>query len=271
MIIDVHHHLIREPEYVDRLVEECDRLGIDKVCLFGVDVLPGNLFSAMNTDAPPAPPVTNDDVEQACSRYPDRLIPFGYLRLGRDAPGLVDQLHRRGFRGLKFSFPLTNYGDHAYYPIYERAEKYRMPCLFHTGMAGRWPTDGRYDLSVAGMQPVYLDGIARKFPGLIIIAAHLGNGYHLEAAWMARIHPNVYLDMTMAKTGWLPQKGPEFLRELLWWPGAYDKLVFGTDVHYTEMGYMLRFQCHLMEGLNISAESLSGFLGHRVARFLGLM
>jgi predicted TIM-barrel fold metal-dependent hydrolase len=271
MIVDVHHHLQNEPDYADRLIDECDRLRIDKVCLCGVDVLPGNCVSPLVMRGKPTPPVNNDDVERVCKQYPDRLIPFGYIRLGRDKPETVDMLHTRGFLGLKFMFPLSHYGDHAYYPVYERAEKYGMPCLFHTGMCGCWPTDSQFDITSVGMQPVYLDGVARKFPNLSMIAAHLGNGYHTEAAWMARIHPNIYLDITMGKGGWLPMKGPEFLRDLLYWPGAYEKLVFGTDVHYTDMEYMYDLQSHFMNCLNASPETLRWFFGNRVASMLGLL
>jgi predicted TIM-barrel fold metal-dependent hydrolase len=269
VIIDVHHHLLDEADYVPRLLDECDRLSIDRVCLFGVSTLPGNFFSKGARLAPTAP-VTNLEVERACTQHPDRLIPFGFVRPGYDPPELVDELYDRGFKGLKLMYPRTAYDDRANYPVYERAEKRGLPCLFHTGFVMRVSSDGANDVSSNGMQPVHLDAVARRFPDLAIIAAHLGNGYHIEASWLARMNPNVYLDLTMARYGWRAQVGPHFIRELLWWPGAWERIVFGTDVHHSEMEHMLKEQRQLFGALNIPQETQERIFGATMARLLGL-
>lgn len=46
------------------------------------------------------------------------------------------------------------------------------------------------------MRPIYLDTIARAFPDLKIIGAHLGNPWYQEAAEVARWNPNVFFDLT---------------------------------------------------------------------------
>ena len=39
MIVDAHAHYLNEPDYLEKLVEEYQRLGIDKVCLSGLGSL----------------------------------------------------------------------------------------------------------------------------------------------------------------------------------------------------------------------------------------
>ena len=105
-------------------------------------------------------------MEEAFRRYPDRLVGLGYVRLGRDDAALVDELFGRGFKGLKFTCPLENYDHKAYYPIYGRAEELGMPALFHSGIVTTQEKGRMWDVSSARMRPVFLDAIARAFPGL---------------------------------------------------------------------------------------------------------
>jgi hypothetical protein len=43
---------------------------------------------------------------------------------------------------------------------------------------------------------MYLDTLAREFPDLTLVGAHLGNPWYDEAAEAARWNPNLYFDMT---------------------------------------------------------------------------
>ena len=90
-------------------------------------------------------------------------------------PSIVDELGDMGFRGLKTIRPLENYDSKSYYPFYERAEARNMPILFHTGQLFRAPGSGSRaeDVSTARMMPWMLDPIARAFPKLTLIGAHL--------------------------------------------------------------------------------------------------
>ncbi len=266
MIIDAHHHLLNLRDYLPRLLEESARLGIDRVCVSALSDFP--LLFSDGTDLPGT--VSNDDVQRAFERHPDRIVGFGYFRLGRDDPGLVDQLHARGFKALKVTRPTANYDDPSYYPVYEWAERLGMPILFHTGMLVRTADDARYGASSARMRPVFLDTVARAFPGLNLIAAHLAVPWHVEAAEVARFNPNVYLDLTGAKGGWRSRKSISFYEELFFWPGAYEKIVFGTDVHWSEMEWVLWDQRRIFDDLHLDRETQGKIFGGTMARLLGL-
>ena len=123
-------------------------------------------------------------------------------------------------------------------PLYARAASLNLPMLFHLGIVARGPRDRFLDVSMARMRPVHLDRIARNFPELNIVGAHLGNPWYDEAGEVARMHPNVFFDLTGST---LKKKTPEFIDGILWWHKnaqygkmgdnhPYQKIIFGTDV-----------------------------------------
>src|SRR5262249_24761587 len=90
------------------------------------------------------------DVLAAMKQYPKRFVGLGSIRLDDpQAVSLVDKFHEAGFRGLgELTGPLKSYDDKSYMPIYERAEKYAMIVLFHTGIVMRPNPDTPADVSV---------------------------------------------------------------------------------------------------------------------------
>jgi predicted TIM-barrel fold metal-dependent hydrolase len=254
MIIDAHTHLYNDEGYLEGLVAEYQRLGIAKGCLSGL----GPLFDLAGNDA----------VEAAIRRYPNIIIGFGYVRLGQDGPELVEELYQRGFRGLKFTCPLANYDDRAYSPIYARAEALGMPALFHCGIVNPARKGREWDVSSARMRPVYLDTVARAFPGLNLICAHMGVPWFEEATTIARLVSNVYLDITGAPRGWRAMKSAAFFQELLCWDGAWNKIIWGTDVHYRDMGATLNRDLALAGELGLSEKQRDNLFGGTIARLL---
>lgn len=244
-LIDGHAHLEAEPGYAENLLRECDRLGIERVCISGL----GSAFEMAD----------NDDVAAAVRKHPDRLIGFRYLRLGLHRVQDVDLAVDSGFRGLKFTIPLRPYDDPEYFPVYERAQQYGLPCLFHTGIV----TTKRYVRGVASvhMRPVHLDTIAHEFPRLNLICAHLGMPWYEEAAAVARILPNVYVDLSGAPLGWRAQKDAAFFRALFYRTDVWAKVIWGSDVHYRDLQAALNRDVTLVEDLGLPAEHRSAFFG----------
>ena len=159
----------------------------------------------------------------------------------------MDRFHAAGFRGLgEITGPLKNYDDRSYWPIYERAEKYGMIILFHTGIVNRTHPEIPSDVSVDRMRPTTLDGIARRFPKLTLIGAHLGNPDYAWAAEITRWNPNLYFDLSGSSLI-KKQDDPTFWKSIFWWsgivsphtpanaPNAFERLVFGSDVFNGEL------------------------------------
>jgi predicted TIM-barrel fold metal-dependent hydrolase len=265
MIIDAHHHLPADWEpYMEELRAVCGRVGIDRVC---ATALVGPQYA------------TNEQLVEALRQHGDFLIGYGYYRLGADEPGLVDELHAAGCRGMKFIWPLVNYDDDSALPAYERCEALGMPALFHLGLV--WPNaqDKARDVSSGRMQAIQLDRIARHCPNLAVLGAHLGNpDYHI-AGELARLHKNVYFDLTGST---LKKKRPEFIGEIFWWGRTarygnvgygippYQKIIFGTDVGPEEVEDIYGDYQRVLAYLEVSAEDRRMIMGGTAERLFGV-
>ncbi len=267
MIIDAHHHAGAEPGYAEKLLDQCDRLNIDKVCLFGA----GRTSALLGLS-------DNDNVAAVMGEHGDRIIGFACFDLGIDPPEKIDQFVGQGFKGIKFINPLKNYDDRSFYAVYERIEAAAIPAIFHLGIVSRTADDKQFDIDNTRHRPIYLDTIARAFPNLTIIGAHLGNPWYEEAAMACRWNSNLYFDLTGST---LKCKSASFLAGLLWWTpttryrdplgrDAWEKIVFGSDVSQDEIGDVLNDYKRVMTELNLPTNIQTGVLGNTMATILGL-
>ena len=257
MIIDSHVHLGDEPGFVGDLLKECDRLGIDKVCLLG----------------------RMDKLTKAVSESPDRILPLAEIRLGYDPGTIVDDVADAGMKGLKIINPRKNYDDEEYFPYYERAQTHGLPILFHLGIVARQPSDYAPDRNSNRMRPIYLDYIARCFPDLKIIGAHLGNPWYEEASMSARWNSNLWYDLSGST---LKKKTPEFIRGLFWWDKPdhpykahggkhpFEKIVFGTDVAIEWMEDVMNDYKNLCVAMEVPQEYRDKIFGLTAAEIFGL-
>ncbi|MGH9326555.1 MAG: amidohydrolase family protein [Terriglobia bacterium] len=257
MVIDFHAHFPRQDNFLPRLLESLPKAGIDRICLCSAGEELGH--------------VSNAEVRSAFEKYPGQIIGLAHVRLGVDSADVVDECVRQGFRGIKIINPLAPYDDASYFPLYERMERHHLPVLFHTGIVKR--IEGRQrNVSSTHMTPARLDAVARSFPALNIVAAHLGAPWHEEASMMARIHPNFYVDLTGAYWGgWRANKGPDFYRYHFFWPDAWKKVVFGTDIlQVEELEAAKRVHDQIFEPLGLDKEILEAIYGGTAARLLRL-
>jgi hypothetical protein len=180
--------------------------------------------------------------------HPDRLIGFGDIKLDDpDALNEIDRFHQAGFLGLgEITTTQKNYDDPAYWPLYDRADKYHMILLFHTGIVNRLHPEQPANISFDRSRATRLDLIARHWPRLTIIGAHLGNPDYAEAGEIGRWDPNLFFDLS--GTTLIKKKDDyRFFRSIFWWTGvvsphtpasgtsAFEKIVFGSDVFGGEL------------------------------------
>lgn len=259
MVIDFHAHYPKgDPDFPERLVERMSEAGIDRICLFSAGEALGH--------------VSNEEILKAARRHPDRIIPFALVELGLDAPERVDGFAAEGFRGFKITNPRSAYDDEAYFSVYERMERTGLPLLAHTGILMRFPQERGMRVNSNWMRPICLDAVVRSFPGLNVVGAHLGAPWHEEASMMARMHPNYYVDLTGACWGgWRVNKTPEFFRYHFFWEGAWNKVLFGTDIlALDELIPSKRYHDEMMRPLELSDETMANVYGNTAARLLGL-
>lgn len=191
-IINVHTHLHRHQD-IDARVRLWREHGLRKV---GILCMPEYPPAAKRA----ADGYTNEEFLPLMHTYADIMYGMGAVNLFRepDGPDKVDWLKEHGFTGLKCISAYYPYNHEAYFPIYARAEELGMPVLFHTGWLAS-PldgTDGALGIDADSYRPYLLDKIARAFPNLKLIGAHLGKPHTEEALQMLDVYPNVYYDFS---------------------------------------------------------------------------
>lgn len=243
---DAYRDFSRQYQQVDHFLALMDENGVDySVVLAEVAPLTTGI-------------ATNEMVADFCGGNP-RLIPFCTFNpftdfnMGEQLSKLVTQ---QGFKGVKL-YPTYNYfypNDSALYPLYAVAEKLEIPILFHTGSSVFKNSRIKYG------NPIFYDDVAVDFPNLKIVMAHGGRGpWYDEAFVMARLHPNVYIDVT----GLPPQKLLTYFPDL---GRLAHKFIFGTDWPSVDV----KKNIELVRQLPITAQAIDQILGENAKRILGL-
>lgn len=241
--VEVLNSVLRSPQ---AMLQYLDEQGIDyAVCLAETNPL--------TTGTSP-----NERVAQFCS-YSDRLIPFANINpyIDRDLSKGVQHCKELGFVGLKL-YPSYQYfypNDSRLYPLYEKAEELGLPVIFHTGSSTFPGARLKYS------DPLFLDDIAIDFPGLTIVMAHSGRGFWYDRAFfLARLHKNIYMDIT----GLPPHKLPKLFPDL---EKISEKVIFGSDWPAI---IDIATNIATIRALPYSEQTKNKIIGLNAARLLGL-
>ena len=248
MIIDAHVHLypdsiaekaagsigtfyampVRYDGSARTLLRVCGAAGVDRCVLCSVatapaQVRPINVFLAAEKDR------------------------LGFAALGALHPQMtetqlieeLDFMHAEGLSGAKLhpDFQRFHADDPAVFFIYEALAAYRLPLLLHAG-------DSRYDFS----SPQRVANVAKAFPGLTLVAAHLGGWSEWEES--ARLLPgcgNVLVDTSSSLYSLAPERARQVIRAF----GA-ERVLFGTDYPMWDATDELR----MLRGLGLTEEEL---------------
>ena len=261
-VIDVHMHYNRRANYFEDLDRTYRAL---------------HARACVNSGLPDLPAI------QAAAKKYSTVIPFGRIRL--DDPRALDDLkafHDAGVKGIKIHSPEKNYDDWSYFPIYERAQQYGFVLLMHTGISSRNDQTKATKASFARMRPSFLSSVARAFPKLQIVGAHLGNPWYDEAAEAARWDTNLHFDLT-GSTLFKLQSNPLRFKEIFWWSAgsagrhslqtdvhAFEKIVFGTDEDPLNLADNIGRYKKMLDACGVPAASQAKIMGGTVARILGL-
>ncbi len=124
------------------------------------------------------------------------------IRMHKSSREEILGLMGRGASGIKFIAPLRPLGDEEYFPLYEAVRDAGGLAVFHTGYQNRNSYDPggflarpRY-LRITDSRPAEIDRIARAYPELKILMAHMGNPWWEEAFSIINQAPNVYGDFS---------------------------------------------------------------------------
>lgn len=172
--------------------------------------------------------VPDHQVASYVGQHPDRLV--GFLSVDPTQPGWQDEL-TAGHQDLKLkgikllpmyagfdpNSPQLDY-------LWQYATKHGLPVLLHTGTTFIDKAPLEYT------KPYLIDNVARRFPDVKIIMAHLSHPYEGECAVVIRKHANVYADCSA-----LHYRPFQLYHSLMLVQeyGVWDKVLFGTDYPFT--------------------------------------
>jgi len=260
MAINVHAHLSKDVS-VDERVEHYRHPEITHTVLFG----------------------DWDMVSEAMSKYPDFIVGFGQIRY--PTPPTADTIRQfvdRGFRGVKIIGIRRPYDDPELFGMYEAIVEHGLPVVFHTGflsISSGIGADGAFE-SMLFMRPGRLDTLARAFPEMVMIGAHLGAPWCQEACSVMWKHQNVYFDMSGgtvklmslaqlrqlfsqgAGSGFLRDEGDQLNGPMI------GKLVFGTDNPAPPS--MLEWYHNFCDKLGVDEQTTHRIMTGNAATILGL-
>ncbi len=224
----------------------------------------------------------NETVVEICKRYPDCFVPLAKLDLWESAdPSEVYRYAEMGVRGFKCIYPYYEYDHDIYMPVYEAAEKCGLPLLFHTGNYRPNESDVIYKRPMLkNMHPINLDRIARSFPKLNLVMAHMGTRiFQNEAAQYLHMLPNLYTDF-----GGCGQWQRLQARELaeMFSPAtvcvdpemkSYRKIVLGSDAYVTYPHLVAKAHHYyriLLERVGVPENIMAEIFGKTVASWMGI-
>ena len=235
MIVDLHTHLWQSPEQLgEPIVEQMRRrypqqFGLldaspqaHEVAMQPIDVavVLGFRAIALGADVP------NTFIAEYVAQRPDRVI--GFAGIDPTEPGCVTQLRElpdMGLSGLTISPASQGFhpSDTRAMKVYEVAQEMGLPVLLHQG------THHTANSRMAFAQPYLFDDVAREFPDLKMVVAHVGYPWIDQTLTLIGKHPNVYAEISNVISR------PLHLYQTLQAAhqlGVCEKLLFGSDFPY---------------------------------------
>jgi len=244
MVIDCHCHL-EAGELPQRVLEDADRLGIDKlvVCSLGdYDYEPTHAKCV----------AANREVVRAMQAHPDRVIGFCYVNpaFAESADEIETCVREFGMKGLKLWVSVLA-TDERVFPVVEKAGRLGIPVLMHA-----WKkATGNLPFESTPEQAAWL---ARRYPDIVFIMAHIGGEWE-RGIKAARPVPNLLVDTSgsIIECGMI-----EAAVEQL---GA-ERVVFGSDVPGVELAVPFA----KVSGADITDAEKRLVMGGNMQRILGV-
>jgi predicted TIM-barrel fold metal-dependent hydrolase len=168
--------------------------------------------------------VPNEYVSEYAARHREKVIPFCSVdpNDGDASRELKRCVKEMGMEGLKLGPIYQHFTPTSAKAgkVFETAQELEIPVLIHQG------TTFVRDAPLEFANPVLLDKVARDYPDLRMIVAHLGHPWEDETVALIRKQPNIFSDIS----GLTYRPSRLYLKLLSCLEyGVMKKLVFGSD------------------------------------------
>lgn len=203
---------------------------------------------------------------QVTAEYPN-LIPFlgldPVLMSGEQMLSEMDDKLRKGARGVKIvPNTLRIYGnDRRLWPVYEECAKRHLPLLSQSGGQAQPGAPDPWS------RPWYFAEVAREFPNMKIILAHMGRGFEEDVADLTSEYPNVFTDLssrlhTVGRPGgWTKEEAVAWIRRM-----GVDRVMFGTNYPWSNpVEYVA-----VLDSLDLTEKEKALICANNAKRVIGL-
>jgi len=254
MIIDAHTHIYSYSEsarkekntLLENLINSINNSKVDKAVIL-----------------PIYPQVSNEDVAEACQKYPNKLIGFASVNPLKDVENFEDDVRKYGLKGIKIHPRIQRISpiDKRIIKLTKRAAVLNLPILLDC-----FPqVDANFPINET--LPEKIGELAQKVPEAKIIMAHAG-GYKLwDAFFIARANPNIYMDFSFSISYFKDSSIEQDLCFVLKKLGA-KRCIYGSDYPEISLEQSLKYAQEMVENIGFSDEEKQYFFGKTLLSIL---
>lgn len=270
MLIDAHVHLLPDRlaqairDWFDRHAWNIrHRLGVDDCVSVlrrgGVD----HMVALPYAHKPGIAAALNAFTADLAARHP-AVLPCCTVFPGEDgAERMLDEALAGPFRGVKIHCHVMKIApdDERLDAVWRASARYRKPVTIHCGPEPSMPAYGVDTRTVSGADR--LRRALDRHPDAIAIVPHLGVDESDKFEAMLPDYPGLYLDTTMAVTGYFPyQPDGDLVRR------HPDRILYGTD--YPNLPYEWDRELKAVRALRMPPQDEAKVLGGNAARLFGV-
>lgn len=290
MIVDAYTHIWDSPDQLGRSVDNLRLRGRSQRHAGAVEVgeegLPvasatNHLLACKHTDHAIVlgfkshylqADIPNEYVAEYVQDHPGKLLGFASVDPSRPREALeeLERAHRElGLKGVAVAPAAQDFHPSSSNAllIYERVNELGLPLLVHQGIYFSSQSKLEYG------RPALLDEIAREFPDLKIVIAHMGYPWLHETVVLLEKHFNVFADVSgLLMQSWLAYNA--LLSAFQY--GVIDRLLFGSGFPFTsavdciEALYSINQICQGTSLPIIPREQLRGIVERPTLELLGI-
>lgn len=239
---------IQADEVAQRLKEQ----GIERFVLLNYAHKPG-ISEALNAWT-----------HEFCKGRPE-IVPFGAIHPEeKDVPGLLDRCFQDyGFQGLKFHCHVTGIrpDDERMFPVYEKLLEYDRILMLHSGVGPSLHGYKETTKDVSGA--AFTRNMLKRFPDLKVIVPHLGADEFDAFFALMEECPNLWMDTTMAVSGFFPFEIPWEKIERF-----SDRILYGSD--FPNIPYEITTEIEALRNSPLSVKAKQAILSENAIRWLGI-
>ena len=228
------------------LLAAMDRAGVDAAVVCSIATAPKQVRSIL---------------EWSCQIAGQRVFPFPSVHPACDDPyQATADVARAGLKGLKLHPQYQGFfvDDPDVFPIYRAAADHGLIVLLHAGYDLAFPTDPR-------AEPRRIAVVLREFPGLRLVAAHMGGWKDWEQVLEHLAGRDVFFDTSFAVGDSPDDAPPNLLRAIIEKHGTH-RILFGTDSPWREHCAELA----ALDQLGLPDDVKAAVLGGNGSKLLGL-